>query len=219
MTDSAPPSPASSSADEPDPLDFTPVPCRTRHGWTAARQRGFIAGLARIGLVKPAAAEVGMSRQSAYRLRSRAGAESFAAAWDAAVELGLGASCSAAIERALNGVVIPYFYGGLQRGAWRQYDNRLLLAALQEAERKRGLPVAPAGGSTEPPPPAVDIGERFAEALRKVARDAPALQANHERAEAAEALARNGSPQFPAPIPVTRVTLERRKDAGTMRGE
>jgi hypothetical protein len=62
---------------------FTPVPRRARRdGWTDARQQVFIAELARTGCVRKAALAAGMSRESAYRLRRRAGAESFAAAWD-----------------------------------------------------------------------------------------------------------------------------------------
>lgn len=47
-------------------------------------QRGFIAGLARGLNVEEAARSVGMRRQGAYALRTRPGAESFAAAWDSA---------------------------------------------------------------------------------------------------------------------------------------
>lgn len=62
---------------------FTPVPLRARRdGWTVERQRRFVAALARAGCVGRAAAAAGMSRESAYRLRRRPGAESFAAAWD-----------------------------------------------------------------------------------------------------------------------------------------
>ena len=60
-----------------------------RDGWTAERQLGFLAMLAETNSVARAAASVGMSRESAYRLRRRAGAESFAAAWDAALGLPL----------------------------------------------------------------------------------------------------------------------------------
>ena len=42
----------------------------------------FIAALARTGCVGRAAREAGMSRESAYRLRLRKGAECFAGAWD-----------------------------------------------------------------------------------------------------------------------------------------
>jgi hypothetical protein len=46
------------------------------------RQRTFIATLAHTGCVGRAALAAGMSRESAYRLRRRKSAESFAGAWD-----------------------------------------------------------------------------------------------------------------------------------------
>ena len=62
---------------------FLPVPGRRRaDGWTALRQAAFLVALARTGSVSQAAREVGMARETAYRLRSREGGESFAAAWD-----------------------------------------------------------------------------------------------------------------------------------------
>ncbi len=64
---------------------FAPAPTRARRdGWTPARQAQFIGALAETGSVAAAAARVGMSRESAWRLRARDGAESFAAAWDVA---------------------------------------------------------------------------------------------------------------------------------------
>lgn len=50
--------------------------------WTRDKMVAFLRALARSGSVRAAAAAVGMSRQSAYRLRARLGA-GFAAAWDA----------------------------------------------------------------------------------------------------------------------------------------
>ena len=65
---------------------FHPVPLRARKdGWTPARQARFIGLLAETGSVARAAIGVGMARESAYRLRRRAGAAGFAAAWDAAL--------------------------------------------------------------------------------------------------------------------------------------
>jgi len=56
----------------------------TRHdGWTIARQAHFLRCLGRQGSVSAACAAVGMSCASAYRLRRRADAATFAAAWDA----------------------------------------------------------------------------------------------------------------------------------------
>ena len=66
------------------PVSHTPRQTR-RDGWTAARRRAFL-DLLRDGLdVRRAAARVGMSRRSAYHLRTR-DAE-FADAWDDALRL------------------------------------------------------------------------------------------------------------------------------------
>jgi hypothetical protein len=71
-----------------DFLDFAPVPLRARcDGWSEL-QHAFVVALAR-GLGPGAAARsVGKNRQTAYALRKRTGAESFAAAWDAAAAFG-----------------------------------------------------------------------------------------------------------------------------------
>lgn len=65
---------------------FHPVPLRGRRdGWTPRRQALFIGYLAETGCVRAAAARVGLSRESAYRLRRRPGAEGLAHAWDVAL--------------------------------------------------------------------------------------------------------------------------------------
>ncbi len=64
-------------------VPFDPVPVAARHdGWTPEKQRGFIDALAACGCVKAAAQHVGMTPKSAYRLRNRADAISFAAVAD-----------------------------------------------------------------------------------------------------------------------------------------
>jgi hypothetical protein len=70
----------------PEYVLFTPVPLRARcDGWSPALQLRFVRLLAE-GMKPGAAAEaVGKNRQNAYALRKRPGAESFAAAWDAAI--------------------------------------------------------------------------------------------------------------------------------------
>lgn len=66
-------------------LHFTPVKLRARaDGWTPERQRLFIAALAAFGHAGRAAAWVGMTEQTAARLRRREGAHSFARAYAAA---------------------------------------------------------------------------------------------------------------------------------------
>lgn len=124
-------------ASEDDQIAFTPVPFAAKRygGWTPNRQRKFIYHLSRIGVVAAAAKAVGMSRTSAYKLRERKGAESFAAAWDMALEMGHGNADDHAITRAIEGYTVPYFYGGLMRGEIRRYDNRLLLASLAAHNR------------------------------------------------------------------------------------
>lgn len=115
-----------------DPIAFDPVPTAPRRdGWTPARQRAFIDALGKCGLVAAAAREVGMTPKSAYRLRARGDAASFAAAWDVAVDQGRTFATDTAIERAMEGVAEPVFRGGLQVGERRRYDNRLLIAALR----------------------------------------------------------------------------------------
>ncbi|MBP2275695.1 MULTISPECIES: hypothetical protein [Sphingomonas] len=131
----AQPDPAAPAAADPVAPDiaFTPVPSgSTRHdGWTPERQRVFLQQLARIGLVSAAAGAVGMSAKSAYALRKRAGAESFVAAWEAALGEGRDRARDLAIERALTGTATPIFYRGRQIGERRVFDNRLVLAVLR----------------------------------------------------------------------------------------
>jgi len=55
-----------------------------RDGWTPERQLRFLQILATTRSIARAAACVGMSRESAYRLRSRLKGELFALAWDSA---------------------------------------------------------------------------------------------------------------------------------------
>lgn len=62
----------------PPPPEFTPVPLRTRRdGWTPERQFAYVVALAEFGHGGRAARAVGMSEQSACRLRRRPGAAVF----------------------------------------------------------------------------------------------------------------------------------------------
>jgi hypothetical protein len=85
---------------------FTPVPLlRRRHdGWTPEKQLAFIRVLTATGQVSVACRAVGMSRKSAYALRERADAESFADAWEYALFLGQQRMLTELMERAINGV-------------------------------------------------------------------------------------------------------------------
>lgn len=146
------------------PLAFTPVPVRSRRdGWTPARQATFIAALARTRCVVAAARASGLSFQTAYRLRARPDAGSFAAAWDRALA---GPPLDRPLSgRAIDGVVTPITYRGRQVGERRRYDNRLavyLLSILRpDRYAARGRSPAPSG----------DTGEAFARALANLEAD------------------------------------------------
>lgn len=106
-------------------------PAVQRHdGWTPARQAAFLRELAASHNVTAAARAVGMSRQSAYALRTRMHDKPFAAAWEAAFLTRFDALAEAAVDRAINGVEVPHFYNGELVGTSRRYDERLTLALL-----------------------------------------------------------------------------------------
>jgi hypothetical protein len=72
-------------SDLPD-FSFTPVPLSGRRDdWPHELQVRFIAALGRGVPLEEAARLVGKCRTAAYNLRNRAGAESFTAAWVAAL--------------------------------------------------------------------------------------------------------------------------------------
>jgi hypothetical protein len=120
--------------------DFTPVPVRARKdGWTVERQREFIGLLHVRPNIGEAAKAVGMSRRSAYRLRERPGAESFAAAWDSAFALRPPPATSNASQlwyRALFGKTRPIVRRGEQVGTITQPDNAAALKLLGRFDRK-----------------------------------------------------------------------------------
>jgi hypothetical protein len=112
--------------------DFEPVPRKPRHdGWTPERQRAFIGALADTGCVSRAARYVNMSMEGAYWLRRQAGSDSFRAAWEAALNLGVQRLKDEVYERALEGQLQPVFIGGKLKGFKRVKNDRLLMFALR----------------------------------------------------------------------------------------
>jgi hypothetical protein len=126
-------------AEDPDPLAFTPVALERAHhnGWSPRRQRDFIAAMAAMGTVLHAARAVGMTKQSAYSLRNRPGAESFAAAWDVALQMGYDEAFGQAMARAIHGITTPRYYRGKQVGTRLRFDYRLALAVLNARSQPR----------------------------------------------------------------------------------
>jgi hypothetical protein len=133
MTHQAPITPAAPE-DGADP--------RLLHGprWTPPKMAAFLRMLSATHSVSAAARSVGMSRQSAYRLRSRMKGKPFDLAWDVAFHHSYDNLAHAALERALNGVEVPVFCNGEQVGSYRKFDERLTIALLHWST-PRGVPV------------------------------------------------------------------------------
>lgn len=74
-----------------------------RNSITPERQRAFISSLAATGIITQAALSIGASLEALYRLRNRAGAEGFSAAWEAAIDRGMARLEDCALERAIAG--------------------------------------------------------------------------------------------------------------------
>ena len=116
---------------EPDPLAFSPAATRARHdGWTAGRQRAFIAALAETGCVSEACAEVGITPRSAYRLREHAAAVSFRTAWAHAESMATARLTALAFERAVHGSVESIYRDGVLVEERRKPSDRLLIWLL-----------------------------------------------------------------------------------------
>lgn len=134
--------PAESAADTPDQPtlpDTALVPVAPRHdGWTPARQRVFIETLADTACVKAAAAAAGMTPQSAWRLRRRADARAFDAAWEGALAQGLSRLVSIAIDRAINGTIRERYYHGELIAEERVHHDNLLLALIRRGDDMLG---------------------------------------------------------------------------------
>jgi hypothetical protein len=118
-----------------DQSEYRWVPVRRKprkDGWTPQRQVEFIEALAQTGCVEQAALAVGMTPRSCFRLRAAPGAESFAAAWDTALEHASRKLLDIAFERAVRGTDEPVFDrdGNVVGRRFRQND-RLLMFLLR----------------------------------------------------------------------------------------
>ncbi len=142
-----------------DPNDYRWVPVRRRprhDGWTEEKQRRFIEALADTGMVSYAAKAVGMSRESANRLRRSPHGAAFARAWDAA-RLHAGAALEdIAFERAIEGVPHNVYneYGEVVATKHVVNDRMLtFLLSHLKPERYGKAARALAESADQPPPP------------------------------------------------------------------
>ena len=116
---------------------FYPVPIRPNHNAFLPRlQAHFLGFLAESGSVSFACGMVGMSRQSAYRLRTKSGAESFCAAWDAALGMPVRRVTITDLQfLAYRGLIKPRFRGGKYIGSRQNPDNSALLRLMSHYDR------------------------------------------------------------------------------------
>jgi hypothetical protein len=118
-----------------DPQNYRWVPVLRKprkDGWTPQRQVDFIAALAHTGCVEQAAQEVGMSARSCFRLRAAPGAESFAKAWDTALQHASAKLLDLAFDRAIRGTDEPVFdRDGHCVGRRMKQNDRLLMFLLR----------------------------------------------------------------------------------------
>lgn len=138
-----------------DPEDYRWVPVRRRprlDGWTEEKQRRFIEVLADTGQVGLAAKEVGLSRESAYKLRRSPHGAAFARAWDAARQHSGSFLEDVAFERAIEGVEHNVYneYGEVICTK-RVYNDRLLTFLLRHLKPERYARDALARPEAEPP--------------------------------------------------------------------
>lgn len=128
--------------DLPDFLRFTPAPVRARSdGWDSATQQRFVLHLARGAGPSEAARHVGRSKQTAYALRARPGAEGFAGAWDAAIAFARvardaqRAPAPILTQSGIEMLLVPRFYRGRLIGFAQHEDHRAALRTLNQLDR------------------------------------------------------------------------------------
>ncbi|RYY26178.1 MAG: hypothetical protein EOP62_11930 [Sphingomonadales bacterium] len=120
-----------------EPFDGVALPDSRKRltGWSAERQRLFLAHLAETGSVHQAAADARLSARSAYRLRLRSPA--FAAAWDTAEQLAVGRLSALAFDRAINGRTEQIWHQGELMVEKRLPSDKLLTWLLARLDPRR----------------------------------------------------------------------------------
>ena len=160
-------------------LGFAPYlhPAPRRNSITPAKQRGFIATLAATGIVTQAARSIGVSLEALYKLRRLAGAEGFAAAWEAALDHGVARLEDCALALALEGEELPIVSGGQMLGTYRKHNFGFIRFLLAQ---RRGGRFSDGSGSYAALVPGHPVYERLhagweAEVLARRAAEADAI--------------------------------------------
>lgn len=129
------PAPSEPEAAQAAPSPLPPVHVRRGDRWNRHKMTDFLRQLAATHSVSAAARSVGMSRESAYRLRNRLKGQPFDIAWEAAFRQGYDNLAHAALDRAVNGVEVPHYCNGELVGTSRKFDERLTVALLAMRNR------------------------------------------------------------------------------------
>ncbi len=142
MTDNNLPEPTSPAL--PPELDFTPVERQvqaSRNTITPDRQRAFIRALAETGSVAIASKVVGNASASLYSLKLAPGAESFAAAWDKAVQRGARQIRDILVDHAINGTPEYIYKDGILVAERRAFNYRMMMWIVAHAmPEEYGMP-------------------------------------------------------------------------------
>jgi hypothetical protein len=118
----------------PPEFAFTPVPRKRArsNGITPLKQATFIMHLVGCGNVEKAAMAVGSSGSAFYQLRKAEGAESFAAAWAAAIDTGSRRVLDTLMEHAIYGVPETIIKDGQVILERRKFNTRAMMWIVQQ---------------------------------------------------------------------------------------
>lgn len=150
---------------------YTPPPLPER-GWTDARQRQFLAAIAEGYTVETACRAVGLSVQSAYKLRQCARGAAFALGWNGAILLQRDKLADALVSRVFDGQEVVVERPDGSKTVRHFYDNRLAQATLTRLDRLAGEQAA-AGADHA----ARMVAQDFEAYLDVLASEAPAARA------------------------------------------
>lgn len=173
--------------EEIEAFGLTEPPRRHRqHGWTREQMADFIDTVSTTASVSAACAYVGKSRMAAYRLRNRADAAHFRAAWNEALRAATQVLADTAYERAVEGVKKTIWYQGEPVGEETVYNDRLLMFLLRVRDPHGYAPIDQLDRAQRLRP--LEVRRRLEATLDKVETS------EEEWRRALEAPARGGSP-------------------------
>lgn len=118
-------------------------------GWTAERQRTFLAALADTGCVSLAAEAADITPRSCYRLRRHPRAGAFAQAWDEALLIATGRLTAIAFERAIVGTPREVWRGGKLIEERCDPSDKMMMFLLQHLLPRTYGQRGPGDGSVE----------------------------------------------------------------------